>query len=302
MRDDHRSSLDALVGVPFTKMTGSGNDFVVFDARETPLDLVTQPEIIQAICSRHNGIGADGIVLLEPGANVTPDALPPATRGDEIRLRYFNRDGTLGELCGNATLCSTNFAIAGGLATASQVLLRTDAGLVTSRVRNGTPEIDLAPVERIRLELPEISLSSGESRIGYALVGVPHVVILTDNLSMTDVDGRGRPIRQHPSLLPSGANVNWIEPLADGRWAYRTYERGVEGETLACGTGAVAAAILLIEWGLAEAPVRLVTRSGRALEVSFGHSAATGETGRRWWPSLRGEGRIVFRGRIERLG
>jgi len=302
MRDDHRSSLDALVGVPFTKMTGSGNDFVVFDARDTPLDLVTRPEVIEAICSRNNGIGADGIVLLEPGADLSPESTVPEKHGGEIRLRYFNRDGTLGELCGNATLCSTNFAIAAGLAHRSHVSLRTDAGLVTARVVDGTPEIDVAPVDRVRVELPDIPLIGGEWRMGFALVGVPHVVILTDDLSSADVAGRGRPIRQHASLLPSGANVNWVEPLADGRWAYRTYERGVEGETLACGTGAIAAAILLTEWGLTKAPVRLVTRSTRELKVSFRPLEATASSDRRWWPSLRGEGRVVFRGRIERLG
>lgn len=302
MNHSRSNPLDALAGVPFTKMTGSGNDFVVFDARETPPDVMTRPEVIKAICSRHNGIGADGIVLLEPGAESGPRAAVREIAGGETRLRYFNRDGTLGELCGNATLCSTNFAIAAGLASAPTVRLRTDAGLVTSRLVDGLPEIDLAPVETVRPELRAIPLIASESRIGFALVGVPHVVILTGDLSVVDVDGRGRPIRQHESLGTAGANVNWVAPVGDGRWAYRTYERGVEGETLACGTGAIATAILLSEWGLAEAPVLLVTHSGRELSVSFREPAAPDDGIRHWWPSLRGEGRIVYRGRIERLG
>lgn len=294
--------LDALAGVPFTKMTGSGNDFVVFDARETPRKIATQPEVIQAICNRHNGIGADGIVLLESVSATMPAPLHPNDLADEVRLTYFNRDGTLGELCGNATLCSTNFAIGAGLASASNVRLRTDAGLVLARLVDNEPEIDLAPVETVIPELTSIPLVRGESRMGFALVGVPHVVIVATDVSEVDVDGRGRPIRQHASLLPAGANVNWVTALENGHWAYRTYERGVEGETLACGTGAIAAAILLVEWGLAAAPVTLITRSGRALVVSFRQAPTAGHVTRLWWASLRGEGRVVFRGRIERLG
>ncbi len=302
MRETVSNPLDALVGVPFTKMTGSGNDFVVFDAREVPREIAERPEVIQAICNRNNGIGADGIVLLEPSHDISAGPSGAARSGGDIRLTYFNRDGTLGELCGNATLCSTNFAIEAGLASASEVRLSTDAGLVTSRLVGGAPEIDLAPVETVSSALAGIPLNDGESRVGYAVVGVPHVVILRDDLSTVDVIGSGQPIRQHATLQPAGANVNWIAQQADGLWSYRTYERGVEGETLACGTGAIAAAILLTEWGLAESPVRLVTRSKRELVVTLRSGESRNDATRRWWPSLRGEGRIVFRGQIERLG
>lgn len=288
-----------LTGIPFTKMTGSGNDFVVFDAREVSRTLMESPEVIQAICNRNNGIGADGVVLLEP-----------SSPSGSLLLRYFNSDGTLGELCGNATLCSTTFAVAQQLAAQDAVVLHTDAGLVHARVKSGEPQIDLAPVTEVLLEEARVPLGRGESRAGFALAGVPHVVIVTDSLDDVAVDARGRSIRQSTVFAPAGTNVNWIAPTADGRWAYRTYERGVEGETLACGTGAVAAAILLTEWGLAEAPVRLVTRSGREVEVCFrGHqsdatpgSAQTVATGRFFHPSLRGEGRIVFHGTIALLG
>ncbi len=287
--------LEALTGVPFTKMTGSGNDFVVLDGRDVSPELATAPEVIMAICNRHNGIGADGLVLLEPASTAGDPT-------DAIRLRYFNRDGTLGELCGNATLCSTTLAVLNGFAPADRVRLHTDSGLVSARVVNGWPEIDLAPVESVQPALEGIPLETGEQRAGFALVGVPHVVLVTDDLEHVDVVGRGRPIRQHDALRPSGANVNWVMPAGDGRWRYRTYERGVEDETLACGTGAIAAAILLTEWGLAEAPVGLITRSGRSVEVSFRAESGPREGGRRWHPSLRGEGRVVFRGTIDRLG
>ncbi len=291
--------LRALRGAPFTKMTGSGNDFVVFDAREVPRSLLESPEVIRAICNRNNGVGSDGVVLLEP-----------SSEGDPVLLRYFNSDGTLGELCGNATLCSTTFAVTHALAAHDSVVLDTDAGRVHARVIAGEPQIDLAPVTQVRMRESAIELAAGESRAGFALVGVPHVVIITDTLEDIAVDARGRSIRQAAGFAPAGTNVNWIAAMSDGRWAYRTYERGVEAETLACGTGAVAAAILLTEWGLAEEPVRLVTRSGREVEVSIRcddcsgqPSSSEGNSGRPVFrPSLRGEGRIVFRGTLGHLG
>lgn len=305
--------LAALTGAPFTKMTGSGNDFVVFDAREVDRRLVEIPEVIRAICNRHNGIGADGVVLLEPrgpyaSSEVTPAASHSRTTDDRaetgtpILLRYFNSDGSLGELCGNATLCSTTLAVSSGQAPDGHVLLDTDSGRVLARMTAGEPQIDLAPVTVVQSDQPLLERVESETRAGFAHVGVPHVVFITTALDDVSVNVRGLSIRQHPSLLPDGANVNWVEQTGSGRWAYRTYERGVEGETLACGTGAVAAAILLTTWGLATSPVRLVTRSGRELEVSLRDSAHSGATEPRWTASLRGEGRVVFRGQVGRLG
>lgn len=295
----------ALAGAPFTKMTGSGNDFVVFDGREVSLEAVTQPEVIRAICDRHNGIGADGLVVLSPQA---PSAIAPeghATPPEALLLKYFNRDGTVGELCGNATLCSTALAVSRGIASADQVLLHTDAGLVHARVIEQEPEIDIAPVVDIRADHSDtVSLAPSQERVGYARVGVPHVVIVladTSALDRIDVVGEGRPLRQAAPSQPDGANVNWIAPLGDGRWAYRTYERGVEAETLACGTGAIAAAILLATWELAPGPVTLVTRSGRPVTVTLRAGETTASGRATWRPSLRGEGRVVFRGTLEPL-
>jgi diaminopimelate epimerase len=305
MSDTTPDPLAALAGAPFTKMTGSGNDFVVFDGREVSLEAVTQPEVIRAICDRHNGIGADGLVVLSPATTDSRDrgasmAPPPA-----LLLKYFNRDGTLGELCGNATLCSTALAVRGGLAPADQVQLRTDAGLVRARVIENEPEIDIAPVVEVRADHTDtVQLAAGQRRVGYARVGVPHVVIVLEDaaaLERVAVSAEGRPLRQPAPHQPDGANVNWVAPLHDGRWAYRTYERGVEDETQACGTGAIAAAILLTIWGLADGPVTLMTRSGRPVTVTLRTDDAVAAGSTAWRPSLRGEGRIVFRGTLEAL-
>ncbi|MBC8085778.1 MAG: diaminopimelate epimerase [Phycisphaerae bacterium] len=272
-----------LTGTPFAKMTGSGNDFVVFDARDVDGQLVTRPEVIQAICNRHNGIGADGIVLIEP----KPD-------GADARIHYFNSDGSAADLCGNATLCSTAMAVELELGSADALSLWTDAGLIHSRISQGTPEIDLEPVRKVSAAA-DIELEAGEIRIGFAVAGVPHLVVLCDDVAAIDVARRGAQLRRHPWTGPPGANVNFVSRRGDVGWRYRTFERGVEGETLACGTGSIAAAILLVTWNLDGSPVELWTSSGRMVTVTLNSDSAAAGAFR---PSLRGEGRVVFRGII----
>jgi diaminopimelate epimerase len=270
-------------------MTGSGNDFVFFDGRVVSAALVTQTEAITAICNRYNGVGADGLVVLEP---VDGEA--------DVRILYFNSDGSPADLCGNATLCSTALAAEVGLADANAMRLTTGAGIIPSRLAltdsGKLPEIDFRPVTDIRPEMP-ISPGPGELRIGYATAGIPHLVILCEDAESADLGGRGPGLRWDPSTGPAGANVNWVSARPDGRWRYRTFERGVEGETLACGTGAVATAVLLTAWGLATGPsVTIRTSSGRDLSVRL-EAAAGG-----YQPTLRGEGRVVFRGTLGALG
>lgn len=279
------SNLSQLEGIPFTKMTGSGNDFVFFDGRRVAFDVVTAPDAIAAICHRNNGIGADGIVVLEP-----------RTDGANARIHYFNSDGSPADLCGNATLCSTTLSVALGLAESSNVGLETPAGLIRARICAGAPEIDLA--EAAATPLAELLvLEDTEIAIGFVTAGIPHLVVLCGDADAVDLVRRGRELRWHPATGPKGANVNWVSARPDGSWRFRTYERGVEGETLACGTGAIAAAVQLVDWGHSVSPVRLLTSSGRILEVELRRTDSGG-----WSPTLRGEGRIVFHGRIGTLG
>ena len=282
----------ALSGLPFVKMTGSGNDFVVLDARDLRGTDITAPEVIACICNRNNGIGADGVVVIEPG-----------TAPVDVRIRYFNRDGTAGDLCGNATLCSTALSAQLGLGAASGMRLATGAGVVTSRVTGGVPEIDLQPVRDVRLGVP-VALEVDEGPVGYAMVGVPHLVIVCRDADGVGLAARGPALRCHDALGPAGANVNWVSVLPNGRWRYRTFERGVEGETLACGTGAVATAVLLASWGLAVGPqVLLQTSSGRDVTVLLRPALSDVAEGssEAFQPTLRGEGRVVFRGTIGTL-
>lgn len=265
----------------FFKMSGSGNDFVIVDARfEPPGDLV-EPERVRAICARGTGVGADGIVFIEPSNSA------------DFRMTYLNSDGSLAALCGNASLCVTALAVRQGFAAAEGFTLETGSGPVQARVVAGEPEIDLQPASRLTPAVP-VALEPGERRIGFVIVGVPHLVVECEDAGTIDVGRRGAELRRCPEVGPAGANVNFISLASGpGDWAIRTFERGVEGETLACGSGAVAAAALLAAWGLADSTTRLRTRSGSLLKVRF---EGQGDT---VTPSLAGEGRLVFRGWLE---
>ncbi|MGI9079146.1 MAG: diaminopimelate epimerase [Gemmatimonadaceae bacterium] len=270
--------MPASAGREFYKMSGSGNDFVFFDCRSHPPGELESSGRIIDLCERRNGIGADGVGFI----------LPSPSRA--FRMRYYNADGSLGELCGNASLCSVRLATELGYAPQGSFEFESDAGTLTARMREGLPEIDLEAVTDVQPVFTPIEKSGGEADLGFALAGVPHVVITCPDVDAADVQGRGAQLRSHPALV-HGANVNFLSKGPSG-WSMRTYERGVEGETLACGTGAVASAILLKEWGKSDDNVSLTTRSGRALDVTLRREKGA------WYPSLRGKGRIVFEGRL----
>ena len=269
-------------GQHFYKMTGSGNDFVVFDSTNAAATRLENEETIKSLSARGTGVGADGVVFLET-----------AGQGD-IRMRYYNSDGSEASLCGNASLCTTRLAVDLGLAQAGGFILHTVAGPLRARIRDNLPEVDLDPVREVRPDASDLGLRKGERRLGYAKVGVPHVVVEVRDLEAVDVPKRGPELRHHKSLS-DGANVNFVARRHDGSFAYRTFERGVEAETLACGTGAVATAIILSEWGETGKETVLWTRSSLPLTVTLKRD------GDSWLSSLRGEGRIVFEGEIRDL-
>lgn len=262
-------------------MSGSGNDFVVVDATGEPADELTSPAMVQALCARATGIGADGLVLLEPSSRA------------DFRMTYLNSDGSRADLCGNASLCSSRLAAELGIIKGPSFRMETDAGILAGSLADSGPEVELPPVSDMRLDMP-FRLEARERWMGFATAGVPHLVVYVDDVSTVDVVGRGRPLRHDPSF-PAGANVNFVSPDGSGGVRIRTYERGVEGETLACGTGSVATAILLREAGEVGDQVALATRSGRTLTVRLTRAAEG------WQPSLSGEARVVFEGRFGEL-
>jgi len=262
-------------------MTGSGNDFVMVDGRVSTPDDWTVADI-QAACARGTGVGADGLVF------VTPASRPAA-----VRMVYFNSDGSRASMCGNAALCSTTLAAHLSLGAPDGMELETDAGTYRSRTAGpGRAELNLSPVDAPKA-VPGLGIVPGERRAALGMVGVPHLVVLVGDVDQLDLMGRGRALRLDPTLAPDGANVNFISAGgSDREWRMRTYERGVEAETLACGTGSVAAGCAIQEWGLGRLPINIVTRSGRILEIKA--SKAVGGGYEDVW--LAGEGRMVFRG------
>ncbi len=286
-----------LAGIPIYKMTGSGNDFVMLDGRyATPEQW--SPEDIRAVCARGTGVGADGLVFVSPGS--APDA---------VRMIYFNADGSRAAMCGNAALCSTWLAVRLGLASPQGMALETDAGTYQSRCAppaasggeggeggggDDRAELHLAPVHA-PAAVPGLATLPAERRAVLGTVGVPHLVVLVDDVSRVDLAERGKALRFDPALGPGGANVNFVSPGPNpSEWHMRTYERGVEAETLACGTGAVAAACALSDWALAQPPITVLTRSGRRLDIRA-RKAADGTYDDIW---LAGEARLVLRGVI----
>ena len=269
-----------LIGLPVFKMTGSGNDFVMLDGRVcTPSDW--SAEDMQAICARGTGIGADGIVFVGPGSHA-----------GAARMIYYNSDGSHAKMCGNAALCSTTLAAHIGIGAPDGIDLETDAGTYRSRTAGpGRAELHLAPIEA-PAGVAGLGLATGERQAALGRVGVPHLVVVVDDVDGIDLMERGRALRFDQALAPDGANVNFISGN-NGSWRMRTYERGVEGETLACGTGAVAAGCALQEWGLGRLPIEILSRSGRTLTV---RATKKGSGYDDVW--LVGEGRMVFRGVI----
>ena len=279
-----------LVGTTIYKMTGSGNDFVMVDGRHTtPAEWSVDD--IRAVCARGTGVGADGLVFVGPGSG-------PGTGGgsDAVRMVYFNSDGSRAAMCGNAALCSTRLAARLGLANPQHMTLETDAATYESRCLSDgeRAELHLAPVHS-PAPVPGLATAPGERQAALGTVGVPHLVVLVEEVERVDVVTRGRLLRSDPALGRAGANVNFISPTARAsEWRMRTYERGVEDETLACGTGAVAAACALADWGLAKLPITLWTKTARRLEIRA-RKTSEGLYDDVW---LGGEARLVVRGVI----
>jgi diaminopimelate epimerase len=262
------------------KMTGSGNDFVFLDGRSTDPAEWTPARVIR-LCDRRNGVGADGLVILFPE---TPGS---------VRMAFWNSDGSRAAMCGNAALCSSRLAVFLELVEAGDLCLLTDAGAVRARC---APEGDRAEIRLLDFELagtaPAFDLVPGERWMAFATVGVPHLVIRVEDIEAIDLQGRGRALRYDPRLGTAGANINFVAaPSRPGQpWLIRTYERGVEGETLACGTGTVASGVALAANGETGLPVKFTSRGGEELLV---RAELSGRQASEVW--LGGQGKLVFR-------
>ncbi len=214
--------------IPFVKMSGSGNDFILIDNREKTLDADRLGDFVPRVCTRKVSVGADGLVLIEPSNRV------------DFRWRFFNSDGSVAEMCGNAGRCAARFAVLKGIA-AERLSFETLAGIIEAEVHG--KQVKLQMVQPFGMELGlGIRMDGQEHLLHLINTGVPHAVEIVKEARGVDVRDLGRKIRFHPRFQPAGTNANFLQPIDRSPLKVRTYERGVEDETLACGTGAVAGA------------------------------------------------------------
>jgi diaminopimelate epimerase len=261
----------------FSKMNGAGNDFVVVDNRDLALSL-TRDQITR-LCDRHRGVGADGLLAVEP-----------AREGADFRMRYFNSDGGEADMCGNGARCFARFAARLQPAQPGILSFETPAGIILARFDSGVVTINMSVPKDLRD--PEVlSLEGGEQEVHSINTGVPHAVVFVERVESINVRALGAAIRWHQAFAPKGTNANFAE-ITDGGLVLRTYERGVEDETLACGTGVCAAALVHHLSSGQPSPIPVTVRGGDSLTVAF----VRGEEGGFSEVTLTGPADFVFEG------
>lgn len=262
-------------------MSGAGNDFIVFDNRggEFRGDVA---EVVRRLCTRGLSIGADGVILAE------------RAKGADIRMSYYNADGGRAAFCANGTRCMARFALLKGFARGPLVRIETDAGVLEAHIlddgRVALPIGTAATIETVR----SIHVDALPLEGSFVSVGVPHYVLQVKNLWSSGIEELGRKVRFHPDFHPAGVNVDFVTVRSRNTVQIRTYERGVERETLSCGSGCVACALVLTRVGLVESPVTLQTHSGVDLQVTFRDTGTGFED-----VVLTGDARVIFQGFME---
>jgi diaminopimelate epimerase len=233
------------------------------------------------LCDRHRGVGADGILLLEK----------PTNRAD-FRMRYFNADGGEAEMCGNGARCFARFA--NKIAAAKEkISFETQAGVISAELKGDLVTLQMTEPSDLQLDV-KFPAADGNNTVHFINSGVPHVVIPVPRIDDIDVGREGAAIRYHKMFSPNGANVNFIEKRGTDKIGIRTYERGVEGETLACGTGIVASALIFSATENTNGPITVIARGGDELQVGFETS-----DGRFRNVTLTGPAEFVFEGTVE---
>lgn len=267
--------------IPFYKMHGAGNDFIVVDDRQQTFPLHDRAWLA-AIMARNTGVGSEGILLIQPADTV------------DFRMRFFNPDGGEVDMCGNGARCIARLACEQGVAP-STLRFETRAGIVGAEVQGEIVTLTMTPPGDFRLH-QSVQLDGEEIAYHYVNSGVPHVVVEVDDMDGLDIRALGGGLRRHSAFAPDGANVNFIAADGPNRLRIRTYERGVEAETPACGTGIVACGLIAGKIGRCTPPVFLRTAGGYTLHVDYRLTAEGAEN-----VTLTGPAEHVFRGVLEYL-
>ncbi len=265
--------------IPFFKMNGSGNDFILIDNRQGSLNADRLGDFVPRVCARKVSVGADGVILVEPSQRV------------DFRWRFFNADGSEAEMCGNGGRCAARFAVMQGIA-GPRLSFETLAGIIAAEVSGTRVKLQMVRPKDLALDL-EVGIEGRNHRLHTINTGVPHAVEFVEEVNGMAVKELGRKIRFHPRFQPAGTNANFVQVVDRDHLRVRTYERGVEDETLACGTGAVASALTAAAKGLADSPVEVETSGGEVLNIYF-----QSEGGRFEKVFLEGDTRIAYEGSL----
>jgi diaminopimelate epimerase len=264
----------------FTKMNGAGNDFILLDNRSRGIRL--NREQIVRLCDRHRGIGADGVLMLVP----SPDGKA------DWAWDFYNSDGSTGEMCGNGARCFARF-VQRAVPMNRDFTFETEAGVITAAFQGDRVTVNLTKPRDLKLD-EQVSLSTGTTTIHSLNTGVPHAVLYVPDADKAMVLSLGPEIRRHLHFGPRGTNVNFVQVLGPNHIRVRTFERGVEGETLACGTGVCASAMVSARVHQFTSPVKVQVQGGDTLEVSFRDDGGEFDDVR-----LSGPADFVFTGSIE---
>ena len=269
----------------FIKMVGTGNDFVLLDHRTKKIPSASYSLLSRRLTHRQNGIGADGVLFLEKSTPKVPA---------DFKMRIFNPDGSEAEMCGNGIRCIAYYAYQEGIVS-TRMKIETLAGVLSAEVKKNRVRVELSlPKEwkpGLRFQKDGVLLEGV-----FVNTGTPHAVFFVHSLENLEVAKLGAFVRYHPDFAPRGTNVNFVESKNSHQIQVRTYERGVEAETLACGTGATASALVAAKERKISTPINVLTQSGETLTVDF--QQESGEIHKVW---LEGAVKIVFKGEIENV-
>ena len=247
------------MAIQFTKMSGSGNDFIVIDNRVPVVQNGKKCDFVRLVCDRKMSVGADGVIFVENSDQA------------DIKWDFYNEDGSSAEMCGNGGRCVARYAVEKNIAPA-KMTLETLAGIVGAEVNGTTVKVKLTAPQNLKQDTA-ISINGIEYQVDSLNTGVPHAIIYSNNVEGVNVKKVGHGVRFHEAFAPAGTNVDFVEKVGAQALKIRTYERGVEDETLACGTGVVASALLSFYKKMVKPPVAVETQGGDILKVDFGETS-----------------------------
>ena len=262
----------------FTKAVATGNDFVIVDNRSSGVGS-SLPELAKNVCYRRMGIGSDGLLVIEKSKKC------------DFKMRIFNPDGSEAEMCGNGSRCAALYAFKNGIAPA-KMTIDTIAGSLNASVAGDIVKVKLTDPKEIKWNMC-LDIGKCPYKVNFVNTGVPHTIHFVEDLDKVDVKNLGSHIRNHGEFAPNGTNANFVKIVDKKSIKVRTYERGVEDETLACGKGAVASAIISAEAEKMESPVTVETRGGEKLKVYFEMSGGEFKN-----VYLEGKARLIYEGKM----